>query len=138
MKPLSYLVLIAGLVAASDPPNAEAIKKEMKKLEGTWVMVSATSNGKPIEEAPGGEWIFADDRLTVRMKDGETTKNRYEIDPSQKPKAINTIREAGDEGPGLGIYEFDSDTLKVCFGPKRPTEFTAKGQVLFTLKRKKP
>ena len=50
------------------------------------------------------------------------------LDPSKSPKAIDvTITEGPSKGAVmLGIYEFDGDTLKVCFDPegkKRPTEF---------------
>ena len=50
------------------------------------------------------------------------------LDPSKSPKAIDvTMTEGPNKGAVmLGIYEFDGDTLKVCFDPqgkKRPTEF---------------
>jgi hypothetical protein len=47
--------------------------------------------------APGGEFVFTGDTITWRAKDGETRKNKDKLDPSQKPKAIETTPVRRDE-----------------------------------------
>jgi uncharacterized protein (TIGR03067 family) len=68
----------------------------------------------------------------------------YKPDPSAKPKAIDLTFELGTL---LGIYEFDGETLKVCYSElqesekgKRPTEIAAPAdskRYLWVLKREK-
>jgi len=132
------LVVVSVCVAAVGA-RADGPADEMKKLDGTWVVDKATSDGKPVEDMKGGRAVFAGDKLTLKAADGKEEKFTYKVDPSQKPKTMDFTPEKKEKNtaPGKAIYELNGDTLKVCLGPpdKRPAEFTDKGQVLIVLKR---
>jgi uncharacterized protein (TIGR03067 family) len=141
MKSRLLLAVIAvAFVAGADDKKEDALKKELKNLEGTWTVESATFQGKSDKEE-GGEFIITADKLTMKKKDGKKETVSYKIDPSKKPKVMDFTpeEEKKDAAPGKAIYELTGDTLKICVGPpdKRPDEISDKGQVLFTLKRKK-
>lgn len=132
---------VAG-VCAGTPPD------EVKKLEGTWVVTSATRDGKAWVDLK--EMTFAGKELTLKSKDGKEQGFPFEqrlpfkVDPTRTPKAIDLrILSAGGWFTSnvdiKGIYELDRDTLKLCLGAqdKRPTEFSDKGSSLIVLKRQK-
>ena len=138
---LMFAALLIGFVVGADAPNADAVKEEMKKLEGTWTVESATKDGKPLEKQKGGQFIFAADKLTIKSADGKMEKMTYKVDPSAKPRTMDFVPEEKKPNTATGhaIYELDGDSLKLCLGPpgRRPKEFSDQGQVLFLLKRKK-
>jgi len=135
------LVLTAGLLAAP-APKADVTKD---KLEGTWIVVSATRNGKADNEIKEDKVTFKDGMVTVTSKKKDE-KATYKVNDSRKPKEIDIMPEKGQEKEAiLGIYTVEGDTLKLCFtepgsGRGRPTEFSAKegsGSMLVELKREK-
>jgi uncharacterized protein (TIGR03067 family) len=134
---LAFIVI--AFIAGADDKKEDALKKELKSLEGTWTVVSTSFQGLLVEG--GGEFIITTDKLTMKNKDGKDETVNYKIDPSKKPKVIDFTpeEEKKNAAPGKAIYELDGDTLRICVGPpdKRPDEISDKGQVLFTLKRKK-
>ncbi len=126
--PVCTVLVLGGVVDAQD-----AIKKEMKQLEGEWSMMSGEANGfsMPKETVDRGKRVAKNGETTITIGGQVYFKAKISIDPSKKPKAIDY---AMTEGPTkgkthLGIYELDGDTVKFCFaapGKDRPTEFTAK------------
>jgi uncharacterized protein (TIGR03067 family) len=139
------LLVVGGLLtttASADDSKDEAIKKDRKQIEGTWRIVTFEDNGKKrdtekvtIVNGSDGTWSF-------RQDGKEISKGTSTIDPTKKPKTIDfTITKGEGEGiQGLGIYELGEKTRKICFGEKRPTEFSSKvgsGQVLITFEREK-
>jgi uncharacterized protein (TIGR03067 family) len=150
--------LTAGLLAAgapqADPAKDEAVKAELKKLDGTWAFQSITVDG---QEAPPANFSAlrivqsADGSFTIKATVGAEERvvaaGKSVIDPSASPKTFDrTYTEGRDKGgKTFGIYELDGDTLKLCLvkddAAKRPKEFASKpgsGQVLSVLKRVKP
>jgi uncharacterized protein (TIGR03067 family) len=121
--------------AASSGPGALAdekadLEKEVKKFQGTWTIESSETEGKevPADALKGLIVIFEGAKHTVKKGDEVIQVGTQKLDPSKSPKAIDvTMTEGPNKGKVmLGIYEFDGDTLKVCFDPqgkKRPTEF---------------
>jgi len=141
MKRYALLVLVAGFLVAADDP-----KDELKKLEGTWTMVSGEKDGKNVAEQTikTAKLVIKGDQHDFRIGD-ETFKGTLKVDPSKKPK---TIDATDTEGPFkgktlLGIYELDGDNFKVCFakpGEDRPKEFSTKsgtGHILYVWKKEK-
>jgi uncharacterized protein (TIGR03067 family) len=142
MRFLSVVIVAVGLLVAANAPAGDAAKKEMKQLQGTWVVSSFRQDGKAKDEMKGTELIFAGDTVTLRLKKGSDTdekKMTYKIDPTKKPKAMDVF--SGKDPTMRAIYELKGDTLRVCHAKnesERPTEFSDKDKgVIVTLKRKK-
>jgi uncharacterized protein (TIGR03067 family) len=106
------------------------LENEVKKFQGTWTIESSVTGGKeiPTDELKGLVVIFEDAKHTVKKGDEVIQVGTQKIDPSKSPKTIDvTMTEGPNKGKVmLGIYEFNADTLKVCFdsqGKNRPKEF---------------
>ncbi len=138
MRAKMLLVVVAasllGAPAAADDATKEA-------LDGTWVVVSSMRNGKADDEIKGDKVTFKDGTVTVQTKKKEE-KGKFKVDRSKPPATIDITPE-GDDGPMVGIYKIEGDTLKICLaepGAGRPTEFAAKEgskTMLLELKREK-
>lgn len=124
---LGFAASAACVATANDKPDAA---KETEKFQGTWSFVSSESSGQkvPAEQLKELVLIFEGDKHTVKMGSEVIQAGTQKLDAAKSPKEIDvTITEGPSKGTVmLGIYEFDGDTLKVCFdsaGKKRPTEF---------------
>jgi RNA polymerase sigma factor (sigma-70 family) len=127
-------------------------RKELDKLQGTWLVVRAEEEGNEIHEedlkkaketfaVKGGKMTYCrDGKVQVTM--------RIVLDPGETPAAIDlTFIERKEKGyTNHAIYQLDGDMLKLRMNDKfggnslneRPTDFsTANGKeaVLFILKR---
>jgi uncharacterized protein (TIGR03067 family) len=108
-------VVVTGAGVAAGVPRAHAaaddaakVKAELKKFQGTWVVIYAEEAGKPLE--PVG-----DHRLKLKF-DGETSttadhsrvreKGTIKLDPSKNPMEIDTRVQGrnNEERTVLGIY----------------------------------
>jgi uncharacterized protein (TIGR03067 family) len=129
------MVAVAAPAAFGEGKNDE---KEMKKLAGTWTMVSGEVDGKPVEDehVKASRITLAPEKVTLvtphQSKEPITAK-LTRVDPSKKPAEMDWVR---DRGPGAGktmmaIYEWvDDDTYRICFDPSgkgRPKEFKTAG-----------
>jgi len=143
------LFACATCPGAVDDANEEVVKKELKKLEGTWALTSAERNGEkaPAEAINDFRLVIKGNKLTIRVG-GPPLEGTLTVDPSKKPSSYDaTIAIDDRERTSVGIYEFDGDTLKICFtdkGGERPKEFSTKGGTeeqplsLHVYKRQKP
>jgi uncharacterized protein (TIGR03067 family) len=128
----SWLAAAIVLAAADDTTNDD-VQKELKKLEGTWVWVSAEHNGRQVtDDFKDFRLILKGDKLTIKKGDDAATGS-LKLDLSKKPKMItlSAVTWRGREVPDsvLGIYALDGDTLKVCYtsqGGERPKAFNTK------------
>ena len=122
MPALGISLLFLGS-ARTDDPNA--LKKEIELLRGKWSL-----NGE-VQLA-----IYGDESFEINIA-GNHINGARNIDPTKKPKEI-TLTPDNSKTPLYGIYELKGDTLTLCIGEKRPTQFKAKeGAVLWVLKREK-
>jgi uncharacterized protein (TIGR03067 family) len=127
---------------AADAEN----KKEAAKLEGTWTVDSAETNGKGLDVWKGEKFTFSDDKATIPFSKGGT----FKVDASKDPKWIDIATL--DQGTILGIYQIDGDKIKLCTNAtkkaskdgkaveeasERPTQFDSKQTILYVLKREK-
>ncbi len=137
-----------SMLIAADDAKLEAIRKERKKYEGTWRVVSLEVNGNKtaddyakrmtVTNHADGSWIWRIDGEIVAQGDSE-------IDPTKEPKTIDfTITDRGNRRKaGVGIYELNEDTRKLCWADPRqdrPKEFSARaesGHVLVVFRREK-
>lgn len=142
------LLFVVSMQIAADQPSDDGIKKEMKKLDGTWVVQSVVRDPREKGEGEGKDLriIVSGFKVVVKAAGEDKTLGKavIKIDPTKKPKTIDITGE-GEMETVRGIYELERETLRVCWGPsekmERPTQFTSKpgsGQCLVVLKRGKP
>jgi len=117
-------------VAALGADDKKDLEKETKKFQGEWTIESSVTGGVeiPAEQLKGFVLTYEGDKHTLKMGDQVVQVGTQKIDPSKSPKTIDVTTTKGpNKGKVmLGIYEFEKDTLKVCFDPegkKRPKEF---------------
>ncbi|VTR93754.1 unnamed protein product [Gemmata massiliana] len=122
-------VLVASLFAPAADLN-EAARKELKALEGDWVLVSTAANG--IERD-----LSEDERIAVtvtgtkftfgKLGDGEITA----LDPSTSPKIVDfkMLRKPESGVTNEAIFKVEKDALTVVVylgeGSRRPANFDA-------------
>jgi len=121
--------LALGMIAEGN--QGETAKEELKKLEGTWLLVMSEQDGMRSDPnfVKNSKMVIKGNKMTVwggKVKSSEAT---IVLNPNKNPKTIDgTQTYGGPKGTKYyGIYELDGDTLKICFGEKqRPKDFTAK------------
>jgi uncharacterized protein (TIGR03067 family) len=143
----TFFLAATGLIAGDDATA------EMKKLEGTWVGVSAVADGKdvPADKAQALSLTMKADG-TWTMKDGtDMWHGTFTVDPTKTPKTANFAILSGrnKDHTTLDIYKVDGDTFKCCYAivptgkesdKERPTKFAAEagsGHILSVMKRQK-
>ncbi len=127
----------------------------ISKLQGTWLAVSVEANGRQFSDKALTELkptlVISGDKFTATAaldKSGEVTwAGTIQLDSTTLPLRFHLhdgrLEFAKTKGvmktPGVkGIYERKGDTLKVCYGPERPTEFKTKpdsSQKMYVFKR---
>jgi uncharacterized protein (TIGR03067 family) len=124
------VVLFAALSLVPAQPAADAAKKDLDAIQGTWVMVALEVDGKPVpeEKIKGAILVVKGDKYVTQVK-GKDYETTLTLDPTKKPKAIDMVFSEGDKKDKVlrGIYMIEGDTLKVCRGMRpeqeRPTQF---------------
>jgi uncharacterized protein (TIGR03067 family) len=136
---LTVSAFAAGLGLLARPGHSAQEKGGKDSLEGTWRVVSATAQGKPVPEelVMGLQLTFRGDKVTLSVLD-KAKDGTFKTDPTKTPKQIDLQAFGPNTAPG--IYRIEKDTLTICFseGGKRPTAFeSAAGtrNVLLVLKR---
>jgi uncharacterized protein (TIGR03067 family) len=140
---LSDAVPQCWCVEAIPDTKEDAIKQEIKNLDGSWSLISSEFGQFPL--ASDVTMInIKGDKWTWRFKnpDVEPRTSTFQIDPTQKPKSIDlTEGIVADKVVALGIYEINGDELSVCLcgidrtkPQKRPDNFEAKGKEVILLK----
>jgi len=123
------ILLIVGtaLVFAQD----DAAKKDLKLLQGTWVMAALEVNGTdvPANKLEGTVLTIKDDRYVVKVKDKLVTTAIIVLDAKKDPKELNMTPQDGDKKDKLqkAIYKIEGDTFKLARGlnpeQERPRQF---------------
>jgi RNA polymerase sigma factor (sigma-70 family) len=110
--------------------HQKAVKEELDRLQGTWVLSAVESDDK----GPAEQDVTTDARCLLTITGNKSVQGQVfakqkserflRIDPTAKPKAIDWSKtEEFKEGEvSYGIYELDGDTLKLLGGAKRPAE----------------
>jgi uncharacterized protein (TIGR03067 family) len=144
---VGLLLILTGTLTAGDAKE-EAIKKDRKRYEGTWQVISLEVDGNKANEEDAKKITVineADGKWAIEVEGKVVAKGTSEIDPTKKPKTVDlTMTEGDDKGKTfLGIYQFGDDTRTVCLAQAdkdRPTAFAApagSGHILAVLKRVK-
>jgi uncharacterized protein (TIGR03067 family) len=118
----------------------------LELLQGLWNVMKASEKGA----APtGDDWVIAERRITLHRGGKLVGYMTYKVDAADYPKTIDLTPDRGPaKGKTLkGIYELDSNTLKVCYvspavekpeKAERPKEMGAKGTVTIVFGRVPP
>jgi uncharacterized protein (TIGR03067 family) len=140
------LLVMALVLPTAAGEKADSVKRDMKLLEGTWVLDAFETNGKaiPAEKINKIKLTIKGDKYSVDFGE-KKMELTFKIDPSKKPKAIDvTIKKGDEKAVTFGIYEVGPDTFRICrtleAGKDRPTAFTTKensGTAMATYKREK-
>src|SRR5262249_46989824 len=125
----------------------DAQKAELKKLAGSWSVISFEREGKkaPPDELKKMKVVQKDSGDWTLTTADESAKGRDTPFPDKNPKEIDSLYLDGDakDKVAKGIYKIDGDTVTFCFGEPgkdRPKEFKAaadSGATLWVLKRMK-
>jgi uncharacterized protein (TIGR03067 family) len=132
-------------LVAAPADLSDAVKKELKAIEGDWIVV-AMDLGGTTREFPKGEQIPVTIKGTKftfgKFGDGEVTA----LDPSLKPKIVDfkMLRKPESGVTNEAIFKVEKDTLVVVVylgeDKKRPASFDVPKDdktARFTLKRNK-
>jgi uncharacterized protein (TIGR03067 family) len=130
MKRLLFLLLVPAFAIVAQGSDEEAAAKDLKRMEGDWVVVSMVVDGfkVPDDDAMAYFRSVKENRYSVSRYRKAAGKGTIRLDATKKPRAIDALPDgASDKASSLlGIYEFDGNKLKLCFarpGTARPTEF---------------
>jgi uncharacterized protein (TIGR03067 family) len=142
------MLAVALLLAAADPKDAK--KKDLDKLQGTWIASTIEYNGEKVlgDLVKELKVVVEGDSMTIKSEAEEVAKYgkaTLKIDPSTTPKIVDVSITKGDEKGTTfeAIYAVDKDEWKLClkpFGKERPAKFESKGDggdVLIVFKREK-
>lgn len=140
--------ILITTIASADDVKDEAIKKDRKRIQGTWQVTSLAINGNKAKDEDAEKITVvngADGTWTVVSEGKNISNGTSTFDSTSKPKKIDfTPTEGGGKGDlFLGIYKLGKDTRKLCFAPSgkdRPTEFVSTPDnqyILVTFKRVK-
>jgi uncharacterized protein (TIGR03067 family) len=135
--------------------KADAIKKDLKRMAGTWKLDFKVVNGTPVNLETQERREGPAFRILVLGEDGSAggvsksktpTRFRNRIDPTTRRKSLDLVflNEMGEEQKvNVGIYEIEDDKLTLCYTAAvnpRPTDFTCQrgsGHVLAIYRRVK-
>jgi uncharacterized protein (TIGR03067 family) len=129
MKTQLFIVGI-GLLLAACNRQAPAPKTDLGRFQGTWNLVSATKDGKPLpkDKVTQTTIVFKGNTfLFPGLAEYATSKaGTIKLDETKTPKEMDAI--STDKEVMLGIYRLEENGYKVCFAPvgkPRPTEFNS-------------
>lgn len=151
MRTTGLLVLVVGgWLMAADGPKEEAARKDLDRMQGTWMVTVHELNGQKTTAEQNQEakskLVVKGDKYTVYFGDQRITEGVLKLDPTRKPRTIDALAADGPaKGQAMpGIYELEGDDMRVCFGQpgkERPTAFATQAgtnQILLGYKRVKP
>jgi uncharacterized protein (TIGR03067 family) len=109
------------VLCASRNAIAGGDEADLKKLQGDWVIIVARTGDPNRDAMVAGAWYRFDEdtwQLFNAAGDQETGRRPFKLLPKEKPKEIDLFRDKNTI-QARGIYFFEKDQLKLCWGPNR-------------------
>lgn len=151
MAAVFSLFSVSTVINAAETSKNAVDSAELKKFQGTWVMVGAEMDGKKVHEkhVKQSKITFVGDKVeifTPHQHKEKIVSTMIKLDPSKKPGEIQWVRNTEpNRGKTMtAIYEFEGpDQYKISFDPtlkETPKKFGTKagsGHIWHTWKRVK-
>jgi RNA polymerase sigma factor (sigma-70 family) len=114
---------------------------EMKRLEGRWLVKTATLDGKEVSTMKGREFIFAGNQV-ITNPGAHESRNQYVLDLSENTPRIRLIPlDLPNARQSSGTYAIDGDLLSLKLSTDRDNSAarnTPGNEMILTLQRKQP
>src|SRR5215471_13493725 len=139
VRTVALSLLMFFQAAQTTPPSADAAKKALDQIQGSWPAVSL--NGQDLPTGVEMNLTFTGDKYENWVNGNIDERGTVKIDPSTKPASIDfVITEGTDAGmTQLGLVEVNGETLTLSFArpgsPTRPK--TPSDAELYAVLRKK-
>jgi uncharacterized protein (TIGR03067 family) len=118
---------------------------DLERLQGTWIAETLEADGfKAPPQVTAACRITFDGNRFIQVRPQVKMEGFVLLSPNKHPKEMDGIHEGDASKQRPGIYEFDGDRLRCCFGAPggaRPTDFTAdkgSGRALAVYRRARP
>jgi uncharacterized protein (TIGR03067 family) len=133
LVPAVVLVFVGLLSAAEGKKPADAGKKDLDNLKGSWSATAMEVGGQKAAEADvkNSKIIFDGEKVTLVEGDKKKPAT-FKLDASKKPATMDITPTEGPEKGKVtkAIYMLDGDTLKIAMAldekSQRPTAFSTK------------
>jgi uncharacterized protein (TIGR03067 family) len=127
MRLTSMLLVVGAASTLSAADDTDAKAAEVKKLQGTWTIVSGEFSGKAMTPKDVGldKIVVTGEKMALMRGDKEVAVYPFEVHPDKKPRGMTWTKKMGEkEGKLPVIYELDGTKLKICFPllPGKPAE----------------
>jgi uncharacterized protein (TIGR03067 family) len=107
--------LLSLAFAPAPLPDPDPGKEDLKRMHGTWVLVSRTYGGRPLRNGLS-KVVIGKGRLTYYgMDDTEASAWLLAVDAGQSPRRYDLKEDARALPAMRGVYEFKGDTLTLCY-----------------------
>jgi uncharacterized protein (TIGR03067 family) len=146
-------IIVIGLLglslmepALADSPAATLEARDMKDIQGTWLLVALEADGQPAppEIVAALKLVFKGNTLTFTPGEPGYTYYTFTLVPTNQPCGFKMTHADGSEKGKTqnGIYSLSGDQLKICVAPgnRTPGDFkttAGSGLGLYTLQREK-
>jgi len=127
---LALLLLVAAVRNAQAADDITAVKaEELNRFQGTWIVASMDICERRSSPEKETKFVVEGRTLIISAEHGMAGMLQFAIDPTKIPKELDlTVTVDGSQRIRRAIYEFERDTLKICFGAldglDRPRDFT--------------
>src|SRR5262245_5028442 len=145
------LATLPGPCSAQQPSAADAVKRDLQAVQGTWKLVRYERQGKVWDRKgiarefkdqgrelqlriEGDKLFLGEDQKPYRLRGGNQPQDHtFWLDPTTTPKRCNISSSdwgflSRSTGDYEGIYRFQGDRLKICLAhhpEARPKRFGA-------------